>query len=166
MSNSLLLRRHFLFDNNKIELLPCVESTNGTITYINTGITASNNIKVALDFKPTVILTEDLHRGIFGSRDWTGTSKEFVFAYRNAGQFRADRNAKQQFLFGQIDTNRHKFVMDNTKVYFDDTLIKTFDDNIFSGYDMYLGTFNTYGGTQAPSLGCRYYSCKIWEILY
>ena len=163
MSNSLLLRRRLLLENKKIELLPCVESTHSSYTYINTGIKASNKIKVELDFKPTVALTENSHLGLFGSRANDGISKEFILAYRKDGQFRADRNAGQQFLFGQIDTNRHKFVMDNTKVYFDDSLLKTLVNNAFTGYDMYLGTFNTYNVGVNKSLGCRYYSFKIWE---
>ena len=163
MSDSLLLRRRLLLGNNKIELLPCVESTHSTYTYINTGIKASDKLKVELDFKPTVTPTETNHLGLFGSRANDSISKEFVLAYRMGGQFRTDRNAKQQFLFGQIDTNRHKFVMDNTKVYFDDSLLKTFNSNAFTGYDMYLGTFNTYNGSLNKSLGCRYYSFKMWE---
>ncbi|UKI40467.1 MAG: hypothetical protein L6V95_09755 [Candidatus Melainabacteria bacterium] len=166
MSNSLLLRRRLLLGNKKIELLPCVESTHSTYTYINTGIKASDKLKVELDFKPTVTPTETNHLGLFGSRANDSISKEFVLAYRMGGQFRVDRNAKQQFLFGQIDTNRHKFVMDNTKVYFDDSLLKTFNDNAFTGYDMYLGTFNTYNGSLNKSLGCRYYSFKMWEKFF
>jgi len=149
----------FLY-GREIHYVDYLEST-GT-QYIDTGVKLTNNHSVELDYQLTA--TGQSRTGLFGALNLTGT---------NQGRFGSILSPSNRYLEhgygsgndywqqGSPDTQRHKIYQKKNELYFDGTLIHTFNTATFSlAMNAYLGNFVYTNYT--PALA-KYYSSKWWD---
>ena len=134
--------------------LEYIEST-GT-QYINTGVVLTNYHSIEIDYQLTS-LTQP-RAGIFGGYSTSrygliiDTSNLLEYGYGATNIY---------YKSDQIDTKRHLFKQEQTKVYFDNELIYTFASATFTlNINAPVGTFAYTNYTPAKA---KYYRIKIWE---
>lgn len=142
------------------KVLDYIEST-GT-QYIDTEITASQDIKVEMNFE-NLETSKSTH--MVGSRITAGEDSINI-AYMNEswgkGYSFAWGDETQQTT--DTTTSNRSYILGNNKAYINDTLIHTFTAQTFTNfYNMFLFTCNNGGvpHTQYSSIRLRY--CKIWD---
>ena len=144
----------------EIHYVDYLEST-GT-QYIDTGVKLTNNHSVELDYELTN--ASQSRAGLFGSLNMTGS---------NQGRFGSLLSPSNRYLEhgygsgndywqqGLPDTKRHKLYQKKNELYFDETLIHTFNTATFNlDINAYLGNFVYTNYT--PALA-KYYGSKWWD---
>lgn len=137
-----------------------IEST-GT-QYIDTGVRLSDSYTVELDYQLTEALQS--RTGLYGALNTTGG---------NQGRFGSILSPSNKYLEhgygasniywqqGLPDTNRHLFRQEQNKIYFDGTLLHTFDSASFTlAISAYLGNFVFTNYTPAKA---KFYASKWYD---
>lgn len=135
-----------------------IEST-GT-QYIDTGIKLNNNSSVEIDYQLTQAVQN--RKGLFGGLD-TGGSKRFgALVSPSNNQLEGGYGSGNEFYqLGLPDTNRHIIKQAKNLLYFDGSLVYTFNTATFTqSFNAPLGNFNY---TNYNPASAKYYSCKIYD---
>ena len=135
-----------------------LEST-GT-QYINTGIKLDNNSSVELDYQLTQAVQN--RKGLFGGLD-TGGSKRFgALLSPSNNQLEGGYGSGNEFYqLGLPDTNRHVIKQEKNLLYFDSSLVYTFNTATFTqSFNAPLGNFNY---TNYNPASAKYYRSKWWD---
>ena len=142
----------------EIHRVEYIEST-GT-QYINTKVKLNSNSSVELDYQLTQ--ASQTRKGLFGNLT-SGMSARFGSLLSPSNQYleHGYGAANVYWQQGMPDTDRHVLKQVKNVVYFDGTLINTFDNATFSiTDDAPLGNFNYTNYT--PALA-KYYRSKWWD---
>lgn len=135
-----------------------LEST-GT-QYINTGIKLDNNSSVELDYQLTQAVQN--RKGLFGGLD-TGGSKRFgALLSPSNNQLEGGYGSGNEFYqLGLPDTNRHIMKQEKNLLYFDGSLVYTFNTATFTqSFNAPLGNFSY---TNYNPASAKYYRSKWWD---
>ena len=135
-----------------------IEST-GT-QYIDTGIKLDNNSSVELDYQLTQAVQN--RKGLFGGLD-TGGSKRFgALLSPSNNQLESGYGSGNEFYqLGLPDTNRHIMKQEKNLLYFDGSLVYTFNTATFTqSFNAPLGNFNF---TNYNPASAKYYRSKWWD---
>lgn len=143
---------------HQIHPVEYIEST-GT-QYINTGIKLNNNSSVELDYQLTEAVQN--RKGLFGGLG-SGGSKRFgaLLSPSNSQLESGYGSANEFYQLGLPDTNRHVIKQEKNLLYFDGSLVYTFDTATFThDFNAPLGNFNY---TNYNPASAKYYRSKWWD---
>lgn len=135
-----------------------LEST-GT-QYINTGIKLDNNSSVELYYQLTQAVQN--RKGLFGGLD-TGGSKRFgtLLSPSNNQLECGYGSGNEYYQLGLPDTNIHVIKQEKNLLYFDGSLVYTFNTATFTqSFNAPLGNFNY---TNYNPASAKYYRSKWWD---
>lgn len=133
-------------------------------SYIDTGITADNTVKViiwARNFNPTTGF-------IFGSRITTNNNAFALGSHTgaNTNRFRFDFGTTINYVDGSSANmyGYHKYTLDGNKCYVDDVLIATSSESTFTNsYNIFLYGLNNAGTLNGCKLPLDVCACKIYK---
>ena len=154
------VKKIYIGKNEELEVVDYIESS-GT-QYIDTEITASQDIKVEMNFE-NLETSKSTH--MFGSRITAGDDSINISymneSWGNGWSFAWGDETQQTT---DVTTSNRSYILGDNKAYINDTLMHTFTTQTFTNsYNMFLFTCNNGGvpHTQYSSIRLRY--CKIWD---
>ena len=139
----------------------CLKSS-GTQRVTITGLTIDSDNRVICDFG-VESYPESGYSYLFGNRS-SSSSKRFDFGVGTNGEVVAGYN-NTYYIGSPLDKKRHTVDFNKNNVYIDNELIKTFENNTFTGPDISASFFCSHSaqGTTWYYGKFRIYSVKIYE---
>lgn len=144
----------------EIHYVEYLEST-GT-QYIDTGVKLTNNHSVELDYQLTN--ASQSRAGLFGALNMSGSNQGrfgSILSPSNSYMEHGYGSGNDYWQQGLPDTNRHLLYQNKNEIYFDGTLIHTFNTATFNlVINAYLGNFLYTNYTPAKA---KYYGSRWWD---